>query len=53
MDWYKKTDIKSVDKALKLTSSKERRFVDNFNRFFNMKEKYYPYENVSLYDIIL
>jgi len=50
IDWYKKTDIKSVDKTLKLISSKGRKFVDNFNRFFDMEEKYYPYENVSLYD---
>ncbi len=50
IDWYKKTDIKSVDKTLKLLSSKGRKFVDNFNRFFDMEEKIYPYENVSLYD---
>jgi len=50
IDWYKKTDIKSVDKTLKLLSSKGRKFVDNFNRFFDMEEKFYPYENVSLYD---
>lgn len=50
IDWYKKTDIKSVDKTLKLISSKGRKFVDNFNRFFDMEEKIYPYENVSLYD---
>lgn len=50
IDWYKKTDIKNVDKTLKLLSSKGRKFVDNFNRFFDMEEKYYPYENVSLYD---
>ncbi len=50
IDWYKRTDIKSVDKTLKLISSKGRRFVDNFNKFFDMEEKYYPYENVSLYD---
>lgn len=50
IDWYKNTDIKSVDKTLKLLSSKGRKFVDNFNRFFDMEEKYYPYENVSLYD---
>ena len=50
IDWYKKTDIKSVDKTLKLLSSKGRKFVDNFNRFFDMEEKIYPYENASLYD---
>ena len=50
IDWYKKTNIKSVDKTLKLLSSKGRKFVDNFNRFFDMEEKIYPYENVSLYD---
>ena len=50
IDWYKKTDIKNVDKTLKLLSSKGRKFVDNFNRFFDMEEKFYPYENVSLYD---
>lgn len=50
IDWYKKTDIKNVDKTLKLLCSKGRMFVDNFNRFFDMEEKIYPYENVSLYD---
>lgn len=50
LHWYKRTDIKSVDKTLKLISSKGRRFVDNFNRFFDMEEKYYPYENINLYD---
>lgn len=38
IDWYKRTDIKSVDKTLKLISSKGRRFVDNFNRFFDMEK---------------
>lgn len=50
IDWYKKTDIKNVNKTLKLLSSKGRKFVDNFNRFFDMEEKIYPYKNVSLYD---
>lgn len=38
IDWYKRTDIKSVDKTLNLISSKGRRFVDNFNRFFDMEK---------------
>ena len=50
LDWYKKTDIKNVDKTLKLLSSKGRKFVNNFNRFFELEPKYYPNENVSLYD---
>ena len=50
LDWYKNTDIKSVDKTLKLLSSKGRKFIDNFNRFFDLEPKYYPNENISLYD---
>ena len=50
LDWYKNTDIKSVDKTLKLLSSKGRKFIDNFNRFFDLEAKYYPDENISLYD---
>ena len=50
LDWYKNTDIKSVDKTLKLLSSKGREFIDNFNRFFDLEPKYYPNENISLYD---
>lgn len=49
-NWYKNTDIKNVDKTLKLISSKGRKFIDNFNRFFDMEEKQYTYENVSLYN---
>ncbi len=49
-DWYKNTDIKSVDKTLKLLSSKGRKFIDNFNRFYDLEPKYYPNENLSLYD---
>jgi len=50
IDWYKKTDFQSVEKTLKLLSCKGRKFVDNFNRFFDMEEKSYTYESVPLYD---
>lgn len=33
LNWYENTDIKSIDKTLKLLYSKSRKFIDNFNRF--------------------
>lgn len=50
LDWYNSTDIKSVDKTFKLLSSKARKFVNNFNRFFDLEFKSYPDNDKSLYD---
>lgn len=52
LEWYKNTDIKDVEKSLKLLSSKGRKFINNFNRFFDMEKEKFIYEEVSLYDDI-
>ncbi|MCM1052599.1 MAG: hypothetical protein NC483_01290 [Ruminococcus sp.] len=52
LDWYKNTDIKEVEKSLKLLSSKGRKFITNFNRFFDIEKEKFIYEKVSLYDDI-
>lgn len=52
LEWYKNTDIQDVEKSLKLLSSKGRKFISNFNRFFDMEKEKFVYENVSLYDDI-
>ena len=50
IDWYKNTDFKDVEKTLKLLTSKCRRFVDNFNKFFDIEKQNYIYVDVPLYN---
>ena len=50
LNWYNSTDIKNVDKTFKLLSSKSRKFVNNFNRFFDLEYNYSIDNSKSLYD---
>ena len=50
LNWYKSTDIKNVDKTFKLLSSKSRKFINNFNRFFDLEYEFSIDSNKSLYD---
>lgn len=50
LEWYKKTDFKDVEHSFKLLSSKGRKFINNFNRFYSLEDKELVYENSSLYD---
>ena len=50
LDWYKKTDIKSVDTTLKLIASKGRTFINKFNKFYDLEPKIYPNKDVDLYE---
>lgn len=50
LDWYKNNDINNVIHTFKLISTKGRKFIDNFNRFFDIEKKSYTYEKTSLYD---
>lgn len=50
LNWYNSTDIKNVDKTFKLLSSKSRKFINNFNRFFDLEYNYSIDSNKSLYD---
>lgn len=50
LNWYNCTDIKNVDKTFKLLSSKSRKFINNFNRFFDLEYDYSIDSNKSLYD---
>ena len=50
LDWYKKTDIKSVDTTLNLVASKGRTFINKFNKFYDLEPKIYPNKDKDLYE---
>ena len=49
-DWYKKTDFNDVEKSFKLISSKGRKFINNFNKFFSIEKRNFEYIPISLYE---
>ena len=49
-DWYKKTDFNDVEKSFKLISSKGRKFINNFNKFFSIEKKNFEYIPLGLYE---
>lgn len=50
LDWYKKTDIKSVDTTLKVIVSKGRTFINKFNKFYGLEQKFYLNKDCDLYE---
>ncbi len=50
LEWYKNSDFKDVEHSFKLLTSKGRKFINNFNRFYSLEQKEFDYEDVSLYD---
>ena len=49
-NWYKKTDFNDVEKSFKLISSKGRKFINNFNKFFSIEKKNFEYIPTGLYE---
>ena len=52
--WYKNQDIKTVDKLLKMIVNKGRKFINNFNKFYEIElqknESLYLVNEKGLYD---
>ena len=49
-DWYKNTDFNDVEKSFKLISSKGRKFINNFNKFFSVEKKKFDCIHTNLYE---
>lgn len=51
LNWYKNTDIKDVEHTFKLISTKGRKFINDFNKFYELKEKEITQTSIKTYKI--
>lgn len=50
LDWYKKSDIKNVDYTFKLISSNGKKFINQFNKFYQLEKEKRMSSNINMYE---
>lgn len=49
-DWYNKTEFKDVEHCFRLLSTKGRKFINNFNKFYKLEQKEFIKDDIDLYN---